>query len=84
GKSLCYQLPALAHHERSGALTVVISPLQSLMKDQVDGLHARGVTGAGYLNGLLTPIERRATLERLRLGDLGLVFVAPEQFRGLA
>ncbi len=84
GKSVCYQLPALAHFFRTGALTVVISPLQSLMKDQVDGLLASGITCAGYLNSLLTPLERRAMLDKLRLGDLGLIFVAPEQFRSTA
>ncbi|MDR0672691.1 MAG: RecQ family ATP-dependent DNA helicase, partial [Zoogloeaceae bacterium] len=82
GKSLCYQLPALARYYRAGALTVVVSPLQSLMKDQVD--HLEQITCAGYLNGLLTPMERQAMLEKLRLGDLGLIFVAPEQFRGSA
>jgi ATP-dependent DNA helicase RecQ len=55
GKSLCFQLPALARYYRNGSLTVVISPLQSLMKDQVDNLEARGVTCAGYLNSLLNP-----------------------------
>lgn len=84
GKSLCFQLPALARYYRSGSLTVVISPLQSLMKDQVDNLEARGITCAGYLNSLLNPIERRMMLEKLRLGDLGLIFVAPEQFRSTA
>lgn len=84
GKSLCFQLPALARYYRNGSLTVVISPLQSLMKDQVDNLEARGVTCAGYLNSLLNPLERRAMLEKLRLGDLGLIFVAPEQFRSTA
>jgi ATP-dependent DNA helicase RecQ len=84
GKSLCYQLPALARHERNGSLTVIISPLQSLMKDQVDRLAEQGITSAGYLNGLLTPLERRAMLDKLRLGDLGLIFVAPEQFRSTA
>jgi ATP-dependent DNA helicase RecQ len=54
-KSLCFQLPALARYYRNGSLTVVISPLQSLMKDQVDNLEARGVTCAGYLNSLLNP-----------------------------
>lgn len=63
---------------------MVISPLQSLMKDQVDNLEARGVTCAGYLNSLLNPLERRAMLDKLRLGDLGLIFVAPEQFRSTA
>ena len=84
GKSLCYQLPALARFYRNGSLTVIISPLQSLMKDQVDNLESRGVTCAGYLNSLLNPIERRAMLDKLRLGDLGLIFVAPEQFRSTA
>ncbi|WP_217160954.1 RecQ family ATP-dependent DNA helicase [Thiocystis violascens] len=84
GKSLCFQLPALARYDRNGSLTVVISPLQSLMKDQVDSLEARGIACAGYLNSLLSPLERRAMLDKLRLGDLGLIFVAPEQFRSTA
>ncbi|MCK0510029.1 RecQ family ATP-dependent DNA helicase [Aromatoleum buckelii] len=84
GKSLCFQLPALARYYRNSSLTVVISPLQSLMKDQVDNLEARGITCAGYLNSLLNPMERRVMLDKLRLGDLGLIFVAPEQFRSTA
>ncbi len=84
GKSLCFQLPALARYYRNGSLTVVISPLQSLMKDQVDNLEKRGITCAGYLNSLLNPMERRVMLDKLRLGDLGLIFVAPEQFRSTA
>lgn len=84
GKSLCFQLPALARYYRNGSLTVVISPLQSLMKDQVDNLEARGITCAGYLNSLLNPLERALMLDKLRLGDLGLIFVAPEQFRSKA
>lgn len=81
GKSLCYQLPALARFYRTGALTVIISPLQSLMKDQVDGMVKRGIECAGYLNGLLSAPERQDMLDKLRLGDLGMLFVAPEQFR---
>ncbi|MCQ8116868.1 RecQ family ATP-dependent DNA helicase [Methylomonas rosea] len=84
GKSLCYQMPALARFYRNGSLTVIISPLQSLMKDQVDNLEARGITCAGYINSLLNPLERQVMLDKLRLGDLGLIFVAPEQFRGSA
>ncbi len=84
GKSLCYQLPALARYYRNGSLTVIVSPLQSLMKDQVDNLEKRGITCAGYLNSLLNPMERRVMLDKLRLGDLGLIFVAPEQFRSKA
>jgi len=81
GKSLCYQLPALVHHQRTGALTVVISPLQSLMKDQIDNLARRGIESAVAINGLLTPPERKAALDRVRMGDAGMVLVSPEQFR---
>jgi len=84
GKSLCYQLPALEKFWRTGKLTVVISPLQSLMKDQVDNLVKRGVTCAVALNGLLTPPERQRTLELIRMGDAGIVLVSPEQFRNKA
>ena len=81
GKSLCYQLPALAHYWRTGKLTVIVSPLQSLMKDQVDNLVRRGIYCAVALNGLLTPPERRSALEKIQLGDAGIVLVSPEQFR---
>ncbi|WP_298826364.1 RecQ family ATP-dependent DNA helicase [uncultured Piscinibacter sp.] len=81
GKSICYQLPALVHYWRSGQLTVIVSPLQSLMKDQVDNLVAAGVNCAVTINGLLTPLERRAALDKIRLGDAGIVLVSPEQFR---
>lgn len=81
GKSICYQLPALVHYSRAGKLTVIVSPLQSLMKDQVDNLVAAGVQCAVTINGLLTPLERRAALDKIRLGDAGIVLVSPEQFR---
>lgn len=81
GKSICYQLPALVHYRRAGQLTVIVSPLQSLMKDQVDNLVANGVNCAVTINGLLTPLERRAALDKIRLGDAGIVLVSPEQFR---
>lgn len=81
GKSICYQLPALVHYWRAGRLTVIVSPLQSLMKDQVDNLVAVGVNCAVTINGLLTPLERRAALDKIRLGDAGIVLVSPEQFR---
>lgn len=81
GKSICYQLPALAHYWRSGKLTVIVSPLQSLMKDQVDNLVARGIQCAVTINGLLTGPERTAALDKIRLGDAGIVLVSPEQFR---
>ncbi len=81
GKSICYQLPALSRHWRSGNLTIIVSPLQSLMKDQVDNLVKQGIFAGATLNGLLTLPERRDVLERIRLGDIGLLLVSPEQFR---
>jgi len=84
GKSICYQLPALNRYHRNGSLTIIISPLQSLMKDQVDGLLARNIQCAAALNGLLTMPERADVLEKIQLGDIGLLLVSPEQFRNKA
>ncbi len=82
GKSIGYQLPALARYRRRGALTVVISPLQALMKDQVDGLNHRTQGHfAAALYGTLTPPERAEVLARVRLGDIAILYVSPEQLR---
>jgi len=81
GKSLCYQLPALMKAQQRNQLTLIISPLQSLMKDQVDNLAAKGILNAGTINSLLTLVERRKVLEGIRMGDIDLVWLAPEQLR---
>ncbi len=82
GKSLCYQMPALARYQRRGVLSIVVSPLQALMKDQVDGLVRRtGTPFADALYGMLTPPERGQVLERIRLGDTAILYVSPEQLR---
>lgn len=81
GKSLCYQLPALMRYNQTGALTIVISPLQALMKDQVDTLLLRGITAAATLNGSLSLPERKQVLDGIRLGDVGILLVSPEQVR---
>src|SRR5260370_42658304 len=74
GKSLCFQLPALA---RPG-LTVVVSPLIALMKDQVDALQASGVP-ATVLNSSLKPEESRARLRGWHQGQVRLLYAAPER-----
>ncbi|MFT5991819.1 MAG: ATP-dependent DNA helicase RecQ [Flavobacteriales bacterium] len=75
GKSLCYQLPAVMLE----GLTVVVSPLISLMKDQVDGLNARGIA-AGFINSSQSMDEQRAIESAARSGELKLLYVAPERF----
>src|ERR1043165_7991309 len=77
GKSICYQLPALL----MDGVTVVVSPLIALMKDQVDALKQNGITAA-FLNSTLSPEEQNGVLWRLRAGELKLLYVAPERLIG--
>lgn len=81
GKSLAFQLPALMSRENNRGLTVVISPLQSLMKDQVDNLEAKGITYSETINGLLDPIQRSKAIERVSSGDVSILYIAPESLR---
>ena len=81
GKSLTFQLPALMEARATHGLTVVISPLQSLMKDQVDNLAERGIADAVTINGLLDPISRALAIERVQTGDASLLYIAPEMLR---
>ena len=75
GKSLCYQVPALI----TPGLTVVVSPLISLMKDQVDALSARGLPEA-FINSTLTGSQVSDRLARAGRGEIKLLYVAPERF----
>ena len=77
GKSICYQLPGLM----LPGLTVIISPLISLMKDQVDTLQERGIDSVGLLNSSLTPEEYGQEVKRLANGEIELLYVSPERFR---
>ncbi|MCY4566617.1 MAG: DEAD/DEAH box helicase, partial [Gammaproteobacteria bacterium] len=81
GKSLCYQIPALSRYYKTGALTVVISPLVALMADQVTGLERHGIECCVTVNGMLSMPERAEALERVRLGSAGILLIAPEQLR---
>lgn len=82
GKSLCYLLPALMCYQRRNLLTIVISPLQALMKDQVDNFSKQtGTKIATVLYGMLTMPERGEVQESIRLGDVGILYISPEQLR---
>ena len=81
GKSLTFQLPAIMAGRNEHGLTVVISPLQSLMKDQVDNLAEKGITEAVTINGLLDPISRTNAFERVADGSASILYIAPEMMR---
>lgn len=81
GKSLTFQLPAIMSGRTEQGLTVVISPLQSLMKDQVDSLSDKGITDAVTINGLLDPVTRADSIQRVRNGDVSLLYISPEMLR---
>ncbi len=79
GKSLCYQIPALMQE----SLTVIVSPLISLMKDQVDSLVQSSVGDAAALHSGLSPEERWEVERRVRTGEIRMLYVAPERLRSL-
>jgi ATP-dependent DNA helicase RecQ len=81
GKSITFQVPALISGESTNGLTVVISPLQSLMKDQIDNLEKAGIIDAVTINGLLDPIERAKSFERVEDGSASLLYISPETLR---
>lgn len=81
GKSVCYQIPALSRFDKTGALTVVISPLVALMADQVQGLARAGISAAVTVNGMLSLPERHDALEKVRMGDAAMLLISPEQLR---
>lgn len=83
GKSLCYQVPALAL-AASDAVTLVISPLVALQRDQIDGLRRRGVLEATAFNASMPPELRRTVLRGLRAGFYRVLFLAPEALSGHA
>lgn len=81
GKSVCYQIPALSRFDKTGSLTVVISPLVALMADQVQGLARAGISAAVTVNGMLSLPERHDALEKVRMGDAAMLLISPEQLR---
>lgn len=84
GKSVCYQVPALSRFDKTGGLTVVISPLVALMADQVQGLARSGISSAVTVNGMLSLPERHDALEKVRMGDASILLISPEQLRSVS
>ena len=78
GKSLCYQIPAIARQISGLGITIVVSPLIALMHDQVGALHEAGVSAA-FLNSTLSNTEAIDVEQRLRRGDITLLYAAPER-----
>ena len=78
GKSLCYQIPAIARQRMGHGITIVVSPLIALMHDQVGALHEAGVEAA-FLNSSLSGEQAYAVEQRLRRGDITLLYAAPER-----
>ena len=81
GKSITFQVPALMAGRNERGLTVVISPLQSLMQDQVYNLERIGITDAVTINGLLDPLERAEAIRRVEEGKAKILYIAPESLR---
>ena len=78
GKSLCYQIPAIARQSAGQGITIVVSPLIALMHDQVGALHEAGVSAA-FLNSTLSPEDTQTIEQRLRRGEVTLLYAAPER-----
>lgn len=80
GKSITFQLPALMSGKRIKGLTVVISPLQSLMKDQVDNLWKNEIMDVVTINGMLDPVERAHAIQRVEEGSVSILYISPSRF----
>jgi ATP-dependent DNA helicase RecQ len=88
GKSITFQLPALMSGENAKALTVVISPLQSLMKDQVDNLEKKNITDAVTINGLVNSVDRPKVIQRVEglekeMALANILYISPESLRSV-
>lgn len=84
GKSVCFQLPALSKYYKTGALTVIISPLVALMSDQIERLNDKGIESAVTVNGMQSALDRSFMLDKVRFGEASMLYISPEQIRSSA
>lgn len=78
GKSVMFQLPSLMLFEKYKLLTIVISPLIGLMKDQVDNLHERGINNTATINSNITPMEKMEIQQKIQNNELAILYISPE------
>lgn len=78
GKSIFFQIPALYLEEKYNLVTIIISPLKALMKDQIESLKEKGIKSACYLNSDLSFIERNARIEEIKRGEKSIIYLSPE------
>lgn len=78
GKSLFFQIPGIVLHKEYREITIVITPLQALMKDQADGLSSRGIDFATYINSQISLEERNRRLRKIKNGKYSILYVSPE------
>lgn len=78
GKSIFFQIPALYLEEKYDLVTIIISPLKALMKDQIENLREKGIKSACYLNSDLSFIERKARIEEIKRGEKSIIYLSPE------
>lgn len=78
GKSIFFQIPAIYIKEKYNYLTIVITPLKSLMKDQIDNLKNKGIDYACFLNSDLSFVEKEKSIQSIKDGDISIVYLSPE------
>ncbi|MBM6876416.1 DEAD/DEAH box helicase, partial [Fusobacterium mortiferum] len=82
GKSIFFQIPALYLEKNHKYLTIVISPLKALMKDQVENLKQKGINSACFLNSDLSFIEKNRYIEKIKRGEKSIIYLSPELLQG--
>jgi RecQ family ATP-dependent DNA helicase len=78
GKSVLFQIPAIFLAEKYNAVTIVVSPLKALMKDQIEGLKSRGIFNAAFINSDISLVERNSIIDDINEGKISILYLSPE------